>query len=307
MIQTYPLALPHGITLACRAAGEPGRPLLVFLHGFPEGAFVWDPLLEYFSRPAQGGYRCVAPNLRGFGASSTPEAVEAYRARHLVQDIAALIEIEGGGQPAEALVAHDWGGALAWGLANRQSAQQPSHLRRLVILNSPHPGTFWRELRENPRQQAASAYMNFLVRPDAPALLGADDHARMWRWFQDADGRPFDWLDEATRDQYRALWRGGPGLAGGCRYYAASPLRPPTPQDPGAAGVTLPEEMLTVALPTLVLWGLRDEALLPELLDGLERWVPRMTLRRLPEASHWLVHEQPQQVIDHLADFLAAT
>ncbi len=305
MIQTYPLALPHGITLDCRAAGEPGRPLLVFLHGFPEAAFVWDGLLEHFSRRENGGYRCVAPNLRGFAGSSTPEAVEAYRVRHLVQDIAALVAIEGQGRPAEAVVAHDWGGAVAWALANRESAERPTVLRKLAIFNSPHPGTFCRELRDNPRQQEASAYMNFLVRPDAPTLLGANDHARLWPWFQEADGQQPDWMDEATRDQYRAIWRGGPGLAGGCRYYAASPMRPPTPQDPGAAGVNLPDELLTVGLRTLVLWGMKDAALLPELIDGLDRWVPRMTLHRLPEASHWLVHERPQQVIGHLEAFLA--
>ena len=306
MIETFPLTLPHGITLDCRAAGEPGRPLLVFLHGFPEGAFVWDPLLAHFSRPEHGGYRCVAPNLRGYAGSSAPAEVEAYRAKHLIADIAGLIEIEGRGQPAEALVAHDWGGALAWGLANRQSAAQPRHLRRLAIFNSPHPGTFARELVHNPAQQAASAYMNFLVRPDAAEMMGADDHARLWRWFQDADGRFVPWMDAATRDQYLALWRGGPGLAAGCRYYAASPLRPPRPEDPAAAAVTLPDAMLTVAVPTLVLWGMQDEALLPGLLDGLERWVPQMTLRRLPESSHWLVHEQPQRVISELAAFLTA-
>lgn len=307
MIATFPLALPHGITLACRAAGEPGRPLLVFLHGFPEGAFVWDAYLEHFSQPAHGGYRCVAPDLRGFGGSSSPAEAEAYRAKHLVQDIAALIEAEGRGAPAEALVAHDWGGAVAWGLANRQPAQHPPHLKKLAILNSPHPGTFLRELKGNARQQAASAYMNFLVRPDAERLMGEDDHRRMWNLFRDkASGQLPAWLDEAARDRYRAMWRGGPGLVGGCNYYRASPLRPATAGDPAAAGVTLPDAMLTVAVPTLVLWGLKDEALLPELVDGLGQWVPRLTLRPLPEASHWLVHEQPQQVIAHLTEFLQA-
>ena len=75
MIEKFSLSLPHGITLSCRASGEKGRPVLLFLHGFPEGAFVWDVLLEYFSRPQNGGYRCVAPNLRGFEHSSAPTDV----------------------------------------------------------------------------------------------------------------------------------------------------------------------------------------------------------------------------------------
>ena len=120
MINTYLQPLPHGITLSCRSAGEPGRPVLVFLHGFPEGAFVWDAMLAHFSKAENGGYRCVAPNLRGFEQSSAPSEVSAYRPKHLVQDIAALVAIETGGtQPLACLVAHDWGGAIAWNFANQ--------------------------------------------------------------------------------------------------------------------------------------------------------------------------------------------
>jgi pimeloyl-ACP methyl ester carboxylesterase len=89
VIETFALDLPHGISLSCRASGTRGRPVLVFLHGFPEAAFVWDTLLDHFARPENGGYRCVAPNLRGFEKSSAPLEVAAYRPKHLVQDIAA--------------------------------------------------------------------------------------------------------------------------------------------------------------------------------------------------------------------------
>jgi pimeloyl-ACP methyl ester carboxylesterase len=170
MIETFVQTLGNGIELSCRASGRVGDPVLVFLHGFPEAAFVWDELLEHFA----GRYRCVAPNLRGYERSSAPAEVEAYRAKHLVADIASLIGSLGG--RVAALIAHDWGGALAWGLA----AQRPEALERMVIVNSPHPATFLRELRTNPDQQAASAYMNFLVRPDAEALLSANDFARLW-------------------------------------------------------------------------------------------------------------------------------
>ncbi|MEZ0308699.1 MAG: alpha/beta fold hydrolase, partial [Ramlibacter sp.] len=140
MIEKFLQVLPHGITLSCRATGERGRPVLIFLHGFPEAAFVWDEILEYFAQPEHGGYRCVAPNLRGYEQSTRPVEVKEYRAKHLVQDIAALIQVEG--SPIECLVAHDWGGALAWSLAN----QLPHLAKRLAIINSPHPGTFLREL-----------------------------------------------------------------------------------------------------------------------------------------------------------------
>ncbi|MBC7600745.1 MAG: alpha/beta fold hydrolase, partial [Polaromonas sp.] len=85
MIETRLITLPHGITLSCRMAGQAGRPVLMFLHGFPEAAFVWDTLLAHFARPENGGYFCIAPNLRGFEQSSAPPETEAYRHKHLMQ------------------------------------------------------------------------------------------------------------------------------------------------------------------------------------------------------------------------------
>ncbi|MBL0919454.1 MAG: alpha/beta hydrolase [Hydrogenophaga sp.] len=304
MIETFDAALPHGITLSCRAAGERGRPVVVFLHGFPEAAFVWDELLEHFAQPAHGGYRCVAPNLRGYERSSAPTEVSAYRARHLVQDIAALTDALTAESPSPGrlalLVAHDWGGALAWAF----SAAHPQRLARLAILNAPHPVPFQRELAHSPAQQRASAYMNFLARPDAAALLAENDFARLWPFFTTmaADSPPPDWLDEATRNRYRAVWR--QGLHGGCAYYAASPLRPPTASEPGAAAVQLPPEAVTVRVPTLVIWGLGDTVLPPTLLEGLDAFVPDLRIERLPDCSHWLVHEQPQRIAALLAGFL---
>lgn len=294
-IDTWQQALPHGITLSCRATGERGRPVLMFLHGFPEAAFVWDPLLEHFAQEANGGFRCVAPNLRGYEQSSQPHALSAYRAKHLVQDIAALIAAEGA--PLAGLVAHDWGGAVAWNLAN----QQPRLLRKLAIINSPHPGTFLRALQESPRQQQASAYMNLLVRPDAEQLLREDDYRRLFGFFTSWGGAP--WLTEDLKRRYRAVWDAS--LTGGLNYYRASPLRPPHPDDPGAGGLTLPREMLEVHVPTLVLWAMEDAALLPELVDGLEHYVPDLRVEKVPGASHWIVHEQPRFVAQRLAAFLA--
>lgn len=270
--------------------------MLMFLHGFPEAAFVWDELLEHFAKPENGGYRCIAPNLRGYEKSSAPFEVSAYRARYLVQDIAALIAIEGG--QLDCLIAHDWGGAVAWGLAN----QLPHLTKKLAIINSPHPGTFLRELKNNPKQQAASAYMNFLIRPDAEKILAEDDYRRLWAFFTDMGGAA--WLTDAVKAQYREVW--DTSLTGGCNYYRASPLRPPTPQDPGAAAINLPDSMLTVALPTLVIWALDDIALPPELIEGLDAYIPRLTLKTVENATHWIIHEQPALVAGYLQGFLAS-
>lgn len=303
MIRQTARALPHGVTLSCRELGPPGQPAVVLLHGFPEAAFVWDDVANRLAQAAGDGWHIVAPNLRGYERSSAPPDASAYRARHLVQDIAALIEQLGA--PLTGLVAHDWGGAIAWNLAN----QRPELLRRLVIINSPHPGTFLRELRHSAAQRAASEYMNLLAAPDAEARLAADDFALLWSFFADARGEPPIWLDESQRAQYRALWRGdgsrpGAGLTGGCHYYRASPLRPPTSTEPGASALELPDNMLTIPLPTRVIWGLDDRALLPGLIEGLERWVPQLDVMRVAGASHWLVHEQPGRVADSIAQWL---
>ena len=304
MIQNSLHTLPHGITLSCRTAGETGRPVLMFLHGFPEAAFVWDGLLTYFSQPQNGGYHCIAPNLRGFEHSSAPADVASYRPKHLVHDIAALIDLQGA--PLACLVAHDWGGAVAWNLA----ASQPQLIKKLAIINSPHPGTFLRELQHSPTQQAASAYMNFLIRPDAEKLLAEDDFRRLFEFFM-----PFgsvkganpdtkapritpDWLSAEVKAQYRDVWQRG--LTGPLNFYRASPLRP----GPDIAKLVIPRELLVVHVPTQVLWGMGDIALPPGLLDGLADFVPNIQLEQVEGATHWIIHEKTELVAQHLQRFL---
>lgn len=302
MIETFTRELPNGITLSCRATGTPGRPLMMFLHGFPEAAFIWDELLEYFARPENGGFRCLAPNLRGFEKSSSPTEVAAYRPHLLVQDVAELAASENAQGRIDVLVAHDWGGAFGWGYANRHA----DRLGKLVIINSPHPGTFARDLQGDPAQQAASAYMNFLARPDAEALLSEDDFRRMWTFFDRMKAGPdgFGWLTDAVKDQYREVWRAG--LTGACNLYRVTPLKPAMPGQT-AQIPALPRERLTVAAPTLVLWALDDAALLPGLLEGLEAYVPRLEVRKVPGATHWIVHEQPKLVAGEIKAFLGRT
>lgn len=294
MIHAFPVALPHGITLTCRSNVEPASGMAVrvlLAHGFPEAAFVWDEVMAVLAPQVP----CIAPQMRGYAGSSAPQDPAAYRAKHLVADLAALIDQLGG--PLDLLVAHDWGGAVAWALA----AQRPDLLRRLMIINSPHPATFLRELKSSAAQQQASAYMNFLCRPDAEALLAEDDFRRLWPFFGPAAEAA--WLTPAMKDRYRATWRAG--LGGPLNYYRASPLRPAPAGEGALHKVVLADAAVTVTVPTHVLWGEQDRALLPGLLEGLERWVPALTVERLPEASHWLVHEQPGRVAATVRRLLA--
>ncbi|MBC7699039.1 alpha/beta hydrolase [Aquabacterium sp.] len=272
--------------LDCRMAGPDDAPLLVFLHGFPEAAFAWDELLAHFGEH----YRCVAPNLRGYPGSYSPPEVKDYRAQLVGGDVLGLIQALGA--PAAALIAHDWGGAIAWGLA----AMAPQMMERLVILNAPHPALFMQALRHDPAQQAASEYMNLLRRPGVEAYLQADDFAKMWSFFERFGSA--DWLTPELRGQYRQAWSAG--LSGPLNYYRASPLHPPTAPTDAVMHLTLPEAMLHVNIPTTVIWGEADLALPPSLLDGLEAYVPNLHVTRLPEATHWLVHEEPAAVIHAL-------
>lgn len=296
MIREFSLVLPHGISLACRAnegVGEDVRARVLLVHGFPEAAFVWDEVLQALWPQVP----CIAPQMRGYAGSSAPPDVSAYRAKHLVADLAALIERCGA--PLDLLVGHDWGGAVAWALA----AQRPELLRRLLILNSPHPATFLRELKNSAEQQQASAYMSFLCRPEAEALLAEDDFRRLWPFFGPA--AEATWLSPAVKERYQATWHGG--LTGPLNYYRASPLRPATGPDDGIHKLVLDDAAVTVRVPTHVLWGEQDRALLPGLLEGLERWVPALSVERVPEASHWIVHEQPARVVATIRRLLGST
>lgn len=298
MVTTCMHTLSTGVELECRTTGKPGQPLLLFLHGFPEGAFIWDGMLEQFG----SRYRCVAPNLRGYGRSSQPTAISDYRAKYLVEDLAALIALENPAKRAACVIAHDWGGAVAWGLANRY----PQQLERLLILNSPHPGSFLRELQSNPVQQSASQYMHFLRRPDAHELLAENGWQRMLGFFQNPDGSMPAWLTPERKQQYREHW--DLGVHGACMFYAASPLVPPRPG--GSADelqdireLSLPDEMLHIPVPVRILWGDSDLALQPALLHGLEQWVPQLEIEHLQGCSHWVVHERPEAVQRALAEF----
>jgi pimeloyl-ACP methyl ester carboxylesterase len=201
--------------------------------------------------------------------------------------------------PVEAMVAHDWGGAVAWNFAVRH----PDRLKRLIIINSPHPATFLRESQHNPTQQAASAYMNFLCRPDAEAMLAANDFARLLRLFgsmgtRDPKHPGGGWLTEEVSSKYREVWRAG--LTGPLNYYRASPLRPPTLADQSVMSVQFPPEFVTVRVPTLVIWAEDDVALPIGLLDGLDEYVPRMRIVRVPGATHWIVHERPAWIASEI-------
>ncbi len=290
-------ATVNGIKLHCVAEGAADAPLMLFIHGFPEFWYAWKSQLEEFG----ADHRAVAFDLRGHNLSDKPEGVAAYRHKPLLEDLRQLIEHLQTDREDKSciLVAHDWGGAIAWTFA----AAFPQYVKKLVIINAPHTVPFARALANDPAQQAASAYMNFLRLDKATRVLAENNYERLLTMFKHpANGHCA--LSDEEIPLYREAWSQPGALSCALNLYRASPLYPPTPDDPGAAALKLDPATLTVRVPTLVIWGEADTALGTVLLDGLEDVVPDLRIKRIPEGSHWVIHEQPQQVSAAIREFL---
>lgn len=287
--------LPNGICLHYASRGTRGQPLALFLHGFPEYSGAWDEVLPIVG----AAYFAVAPDLRGYNLSSQPRELDAYRLRSVVEDLVELIV--GLGYERAVVVGHDWGGSAAWRLASTH----PECIERLVIVNAPHPNALARELSCNPAQQVASRHVNWLRSPEMEEALATDDFARLKNWLRSMPRAGHHWLTPERLQRYVEVWRHG--LTGALNYYRASPLHPAPDSSEATAALRLNTEHFFVSVPTLVLWGMRDESLVPELLNGLEQWVPGVVIERFAAATHWIVHEEPQRVAARILAFLGAS
>lgn len=276
-------------------------PVILFLHGFPQFWYEWKNQLVEFGRD----YQAIALDMRGYNLSDKPKRVEDYAIPVLVADIKAFLDRVSPGRKA-ILVAHDWGGALAWVFA----AQHPDSLDKLIIVNAPHPTIFARELRSNPAQQKASGYMNFFRSPGAEAILSAMNYAALATGVFGSATRP-DAFTDADRKAYLEAWAQPGALTGGLNYYRAAQVGPPperadkaAPDDAKSSFSAQPP--LYVNVPTLVIWGEKDTALLPGNLDGLDKFVPKLTIQRIPNGSHWVINEEPETINRRIRDFLAS-
>ena len=271
--------------------------LIMFVHGFPEFWAQWDNQLVEFGRD----HRAVALDMRGYNLSAKPEKLDAYHAKNLIDDLLGLAEHLG--HQKFILVAHDWGGAVAWSLAMRH----PERLEKLVVINSPHPAVFARELLNNPEQQKASEYMLLFRSSKAERVLSENNYARLMDVLLQFGSK---WkMTAEIRLKYIRAWSQPGALTGGLNYYRVSPLYPPrTTEDVQKIEkvLNLPRELLAVKVPTLVIWGEEDRALLAANLDGLDEYVEDLTIRRIPDGSHWVSHEQPERVNALIREFLSS-
>jgi pimeloyl-ACP methyl ester carboxylesterase len=280
----------NGVRLHYVTAGK--GPLIVFLHGFPEFWYEWKQQLPEFAKD----HRAVAPDMRGYNLSAKPVGVDQYQMKDLVEDVHALVEHLG--YKKFVLVGHDWGGAVAWSFA----IAHPEYLEKLVIINCPHPAILARELAENPAQQKASQYMLLFRSPQAEQTLSANNYAGLVDGVL-GDGLKTGVFTEADKQAYIEAWSQPGALTGGLNYYRAANLGPPAPGTPPALS-TADAVSMVVKIPTLVIWGEKDTALLTGNLDGMDKFVPNLTVERIPDGSHWVIHEKPELVNEYIRGFI---
>jgi pimeloyl-ACP methyl ester carboxylesterase len=269
-----------------------GTPV-VFVHGFPEFSGAWRMQLESFGRD----HCALAPDLRGYNLSSKPQGVENYAMPLLVEDLREFIAKVAGGPCA--VVAHDWGGVCAWHLA----AAHPDLITRLVIINSPHPAMLFRELRENAAQREAMRYTLLFRTARAELLLSENDFSRLAVMFDSwgIGGIP---ADPGFIADYRRAWSQPGALTTMLNYYRATRLHPPGPDNLGVDAMVPTPDDWRVEVPTRVIWGEQDGALLPGLLDGLDAFVPGVEIRKIARGTHWVAHEFPDEVDALVREFL---
>ena len=265
-----------GTTLHYVEAGS-GQPV-VLLHGFPEFSYSWRRQIPALSA---AGFHVVAPDLRGYNDSPKPRDVASYRLTNIIDDVAALIERLGA--PCS-LVGHDWGGLVAWYLA----MSRPDLLRKVAVLNIPHPVPFLRELRRSTSQKLRMSYQLFFQPPVLPELLMPLILPSILR-------RAGRFTDEEI-DEYRKAWRKPGARRGMANYYRA--IRKYRGE--------LQPLIRRIDIPTLLIWGQRERVFIPQVLEGMDEWVPDLRIAKIAGAGHFVQTDEPEIVNDILLDFLSS-
>ncbi len=275
-------------------------PLLLLLHGFPEFWYSWRHQLSGLA----GDFRMVAPDLRGYNYSDKPLGVSQYRMDRLAGDVLGMLAALG--EESAYLAAHDWGGAVAWVVA----AHAPGAIRKLAVLNCPHPSALLYHLMTNPSQRKRSRYMFQFQVPRLPeTIIRARDYRVIEKAFR---GWAIDksCFSDADIEMYKQAAAQPGALTGGINYYRAAfrqglrdqlqALRGRRSGRAGAAGLP------AIQVPTLLIWAEEDRALGRELTEGMERYfAPGISFERkyIPACSHWVQQEQPDLVNGYLRDF----
>ncbi len=282
----------NGVKIHYVTAGQ-GDPI-IFIHGFPEFWLAWENQIQELSKD----HRVIAIDMRGYNLSSKPKGDSQYHISVLIEDLK---------QVAEKLnlknatwVAHDWGGIVTWGFA----IHHPELIKRLIILNSPHPAILAREFRENPAQRKAGQYVDFFRSRWAKYFLSAFNFKILDKEIL----KPLldlGFLSHSSHKLYLRAWAQEGALDAALSYYRAADFANPThgvgpnPMDISAKGGAY-----RVRVPTMVIWGEQDKHILLGNLVGLSAFVDDLRVERVPDATHWIAREKPQLVNFLIRDFI---
>jgi pimeloyl-ACP methyl ester carboxylesterase len=296
ILRTERIELATGIALSVRLGGPEQAEPIIFLHGFPESHRTWRHQLADLSQD----YFVVAPDQRGFGASDKPEGVESYETDRIVADLIALADALG--IDRFTLVGHDWGGAAAWLAA----LHHPRRVRRLVIVNAPHPLLFQKSLIEDEAQRAASQYIRAFRNPMMEAGIRA---MGLETFFEKSFGPHVDLanIPGEERRAYLSDWSQPGTLTAMLNWYRASRIEVPEIGDDAELPAWTLAPFPRLVMPTLVIWGMKDKALPPVQLAGLHDLVYDLRIAMDPEAGHFIPWEDPAFVTQAVRDFLEDT
>lgn len=282
-------------------------PLMLFLHGFPAHWFMWRDQLTEFSKD----HTVAAPDTRGVNLSSKAPTVDGYKYHLLVDDVKALAEKLGKKGQKFTLVAHDWGGVIAWGFAMKY----PEMLDKLIIVNAPHPIIFEREMRENPIQRLGSTYMFAFNNFDGykwDEAMSKNDYAGLRDSLTGGALKAGVYTVEDQLEWVKA-WKVPGSMDAGLNYYRANRLNPPFNETHPADKVPSSyssKDMLAgfastqVTVPTLVVWGLADSALQGGNLSGIEKYVPNVKFKFYPTSDHWVSVVKAKEVNADIRGFM---
>jgi len=272
----------NGIRLHVVQAGSRYGSPVILLHGFPEFWYGWRRQIQPL---AEAGFRVWAPDQRGYNLSDKPGGIEAYRLDELALDVLGLIDAAGVDQCF--IAGHDWGAAVAWWVALRY----PERLRKLAILNVPHPAVMMKTLFSNFSQLRRSWYMFFFQIPFmAEAILRNDDWDPVVKMLM-TSSKPGSFTVEDLEQYRRSWWRKG-AFTSMLNWYRAALQMPPDMSGD-----------LRIRVPTLMLWGAQDVALSRELVQPSLDLCDDGRLVFFEDSSHWVQLDESESVNKHLVDF----
>jgi pimeloyl-ACP methyl ester carboxylesterase len=280
-------------------SGEP----LILLHGFPDFWYGWKNIILGL----KDKYKLIVPDMRGYNLSEKPEGMENYSLELLIDDIKGLSEALNLGKFC--LAGHDWGGPVAWGVAGKY----PELLKKLIIINGPHPIIMRNLIAKDKDQRRASSYIFEFIKPDSANLL-IENNFKVLKAIMDMNIETLKdlfgglktleniselqerehRLSEFDMEKYVEAW-GQPGaIQAGLHYYRASVKDAFTASWDG-----------TIKVPTLVIHGMKDIALTPKILNGLEDYIKDLKIVKIENATHWVMIDAPEEVNSSIQEFIA--